>query len=86
MLFNLVLVFINNKVSPVLNRLAVVQDLNPEVDKPGKRKKLDAGARAGSEDKDAGICICILFVFVFVLSARAGSEDKDAGTCERDAD
>jgi hypothetical protein len=27
------------------------QDLNPEVDKPGKRKKLDA--RAGSEDKDA---------------------------------
>ena len=45
-------------VSPVLNRLAVVQDLNPEVDKPGKRKKLDAGARAGSEDKDAGICIC----------------------------
>ena len=42
--------------SPVLNRLAVVQDLNPEVDKPGKRKKLDAGARAGSEDKDAGTC------------------------------
>ena len=30
------------------------QDLNPEVDKPGKRKKLDATARAGSEDKDAG--------------------------------
>ena len=48
--------FRNNKVSPVLNRLAVVQDLNPEVDKPGKRKKLDAGARAGSEDKDAGAC------------------------------
>ena len=48
--------FRNDKVSPVLNRLAVVQDLNPEVDKPGKRKKLDAGARAGSEDKDAGMC------------------------------
>ena len=56
MLCNLILVFRNNKVSPVLNRLAVVQDLNPEVDKPGKRKKLDAGARAGSEDKDAGTC------------------------------
>ena len=33
------------------------QDLNPEVDKPGKRKKLDATARAGSEDKDAGMDI-----------------------------
>ena len=29
------------------------QDLNPEVDKPGKRKKLDATARGGSEDKEA---------------------------------
>ena len=29
------------------------QDLNPEVDKPGKRKKLDATARGGSEDREA---------------------------------
>jgi len=35
--------------------IVVEEDLNPEVDKPGKRKKLDATARAGSEDKDAGI-------------------------------
>ena len=46
------------------------QDLNPEVDKPGKRKKLDATARAGSEDKDAGInqiassLWCLYFFFL----------------------
>ena len=28
--------------------------MNPEVDKPGKRKKLDTAGRAGSEDKDGG--------------------------------
>ena len=38
-----------------------VQDLNPEVDKPGKRKKLDATARAGSEDKDAGMNLMISY-------------------------
>ena len=31
--------------------IVVTEDLNPEVDKPGKRKKLDAG-KAGSEEKE----------------------------------
>ena len=37
------------------------------MDKPGKRKKLDATARAGSEDKDAGIYTLSLDLSKFSL-------------------
>ena len=36
--------------------IVVTEDLNPEVDKPGKRKKLDAG-KAGSEEKDVAAVV-----------------------------
>ena len=61
------------------------QDLNPEVDKPGKRKKLDATARAGSEDKDAGIHqialkLSLIFLFVSLKEAyrHCQSKNKDS--------
>ena len=36
--------------------IVVTEDLNPEVDKPGKRKKLDAG-KAGSEEKEVAAVV-----------------------------